>query len=67
MKYLGYALIAFGLADFGLSYADVDLWGEVIGVQLPEVIWQYSGIIEAAIGYGLVSLAGRGEGGGGEG
>ena len=60
MKYLGYALIAFGIADFGLSFADIDLWGGVIGVQLPEVIWTYSGMIEAGIGYGLVNLAGRG-------
>jgi hypothetical protein len=51
MKYIGYALIAFGIADFGLSYAGTDLWGEVIGVQLPEVIWAYSGMIAAAIGW----------------
>jgi len=57
MKYIGYALIAFGLADFGLSYGGTDLWGEVIGVQLPDVLWAYSGMIAAAIGYGVISLS----------
>jgi hypothetical protein len=57
MKYIGYALIAFVLADFGLSYGGTDLWGEVIGVQLPEVIWTYSGMIAATIGYGIISLS----------
>jgi len=59
MKYIGYALIAFGIADFGLSYGGTDLWGEVIGVQLPEVIWAYSGMIAAAIGYGFISFSSR--------
>lgn len=59
MKYLGYILIAFGVADFGLSYAGVDLWGEIIGIQLPEVIWAYSGIIAAGIGYALVNISAR--------
>jgi hypothetical protein len=54
MKYIGYALIA-----FGLSYSGTDLWGEVIGVQLPEVIWAYSGMIAAAIGYGIISFSSR--------
>jgi hypothetical protein len=57
MKYIGYALIAFGLADFGLSYGGIDLWGEVIGVQVPEVIWAYPGMIAATIGYGIISLS----------
>jgi len=59
MKYIGYALIAFGIADFALSYAGTDLWGEVIGVQLPEMIWAYSGMIVAAIGYGIINLSSR--------
>ena len=61
MKYLGFVLIAFGIADFGLSYAGTDLWGGVIGVQLPDAIWQYSGMIEVAIGYGILKLAGGSE------
>lgn len=60
MKYLGYVLVLFGFADFGLSYMGTDLWGEIIGVQLPEAIWQYSGMIEAATGFGIVGLANRG-------
>jgi len=57
MIYIGYFLIAFGIADFGLSYADTDLWGGIIGIQLPDIIWQYSSMIEAGIGFGLVNLA----------
>jgi hypothetical protein len=60
MKYIiGYTFIAFGIADFGLSYAGTDLWGEIIGVQLSEVIWAYSGMIVAAIDYGIINLSSR--------
>jgi hypothetical protein len=59
MNYIGYALIAFGLADFGLSYGGTDLWGEIIGVKLPEVIWAYSGMIAVAIGYGMIRFSSR--------
>ena len=61
MKIVGIIVIVFGIADIGISYLGVDLWGEYIGVELPELIWTYSGFIEVAIGYGLMKLAGKGQ------
>ncbi|MBS9777260.1 MAG: hypothetical protein KGV50_00725 [Gammaproteobacteria bacterium] len=52
---VGALLFIFGIVDFGGSYADFDLWGE-IGIQLPDVIWKYSAYIEMAIGAVLFSL-----------
>ncbi len=60
MKPLGYVLVVFGFADFGLSWVGVDVWGEIIGVQLPALLWTFSGMIEIAIGYGMVNLANAG-------
>jgi hypothetical protein len=34
--------------DFGGSWVGFDLWGS-IGIQLPEVLWNFSAIIEAGI------------------
>jgi hypothetical protein len=61
MKIVGIIVIVFGIADIGISYLGGDLWGEYIGVQLPDLIWSYSGFIEVAIGYGLMKLAGKGQ------
>ena len=45
------ALIAlFGITDLVGSFASLDVWGEWIGVQLPEIIWRYSAYIEIALG-----------------
>lgn len=63
MKIAGILLIALGVADIGGSYAGVDLWGEWIGVQLPEAIWSFTGYIELGLGYVLFKL---GSGGGEE-
>jgi hypothetical protein len=60
MKILAFIFIAFGLADVGLSWVDIDVWG-AIGVTLPDAIWSYSGFIEMAIGYGLLKLWGMGK------
>ncbi len=60
MKFSGYALVVFGFADFGLSWVGLDVWGEIIGVQLPQLLWTFSGMIEIAIGYGIVNLANGG-------
>ena len=34
MKILAFIIIAFGLADVGLSWVDIDVWG-TMGVTLP--------------------------------
>ncbi|MBL4790484.1 MAG: hypothetical protein JKY60_16065 [Kordiimonadaceae bacterium] len=60
MKYLGYILIAWGVADFGLSFMEIDLWGE-IGIILPDAIWSYSAYIAIAIGYALVKFDNKNE------
>jgi len=56
MKILGIFIIVFGLVDMIGSYADFDLWGGFLGVELPEIIWKFSAYAEIAIGYGLMSL-----------
>ena len=62
LKYLGYALIAWGVLDFGLSYAGTDVWLDWLGIQLPEAIWTYSGMIAVVIGYGVLKLTSGDEG-----
>ncbi|MCJ8299800.1 MAG: hypothetical protein MJK13_12835 [Pseudomonadales bacterium] len=57
MKILGIIIIAFGLVDLIGSYMEFDLWGGFIGVQLPDLLWQYSSYIEIAIGYLVMKFA----------
>ena len=57
MKILGVIIIAFGLVDLIGSYMSFDLWDGFIGVQLPDLLWQYSSYIEIAIGYLVIKLA----------
>lgn len=57
MKIIGIMLIAIGLVDLVGSYAEFDLWGGFLGVELPELLWQYSSYIEMLIGYGLYNMA----------
>jgi len=51
MKIIGIILIAFGLVDLIGSFADFDLWGGFIGVELPDLLWQYSAYLEMIAGY----------------
>ncbi len=55
MKIIGILLILFGAVDLIGSYADFDLWG-IIGIQLPDAIWQYSSYIELGLGFLLFNL-----------
>ena len=57
MKFLGIILIVIGLVDLGGSYMDFDLWGGFVGIELPELLWKYSGYIEIAIGGFLFNMA----------
>jgi len=61
MKIVGIIIIVFGVADIGLSWVGVDVWGNYIGIQLPDLIWTVSGYIEIAIGYGLMKLGEKGQ------
>lgn len=56
MKLIGGLIIAFGLLDLIGSFTGLDVWGEWIGVTLPEVIWKYTSFIEIGIGYALFNL-----------
>ena len=56
MKIIGGLLFAFGVADVVGSFAGVDVWGEWIGVQLPEAIWSFTAYIEMGLGYLLFRL-----------
>jgi hypothetical protein len=60
MKIIGIILIIFGLVDLVGSYMEFDLWGEFLGVQLPDIIWSYSSFIEIIIGYLLFNLGSKG-------
>lgn len=56
MKIIGIILIAIGLVDLVGSYAEFDLWGGFVGVELPELLWKYSSYIEMIIGYALYNI-----------
>ncbi len=55
MKILGMVIIAFGLVDLVGSYTGLDLWGK-IGIELPELIWQYSSFIEIGLGFFIMKI-----------
>ena len=56
MKIIGIILIAIGLVDLIGSYAEFDLWGGFLGIDLPEFLWNISSYIEIGLGYGIMSL-----------
>lgn len=56
MKIIGIILLAIGLIDLVGTYADFDLWGGFLGVNLPDVLWQYSAFIEIGLGYFIFKL-----------
>ena len=57
LKIIGAVIFLVGLADFAGSYMDFDLWGGFLGVQLPDLLWQYSAYIEMAVGAFLFSMS----------
>lgn len=59
LKITGIIVIAIGLIDLVGSYAGFDLWGEFIGVQLPEFLWKFSSYIEMGLGYGIMTLGSK--------
>ncbi len=62
MKIIGGLFIAFGVLDMIGSYTGLDVWGEWIGVQLPEIIWTFTAYIELGIGYLFINLGSRNAG-----
>jgi len=59
-QFIGLYLIAFGVVDFAGSYMNFDLWG-IVGVRLPDLLWQFSAYIEMGLGYFIMSLGDREE------
>jgi len=55
LKIIGALLFIVGIVDVGGSFMDFDLWG-TIGIQLPDVLWKYSGYIELILGGFLFNL-----------
>ncbi len=55
MKIAGIIVIVIGLIDLIGSYMSFDLWGGFLGIELPDMLWQYSSYIELGIGYFLFS------------
>ena len=52
---IGVLLGIFGIVDMIGSFANFDVWG-IMGITLPEIIWQYTAYIEMAAGYYLFKL-----------
>ncbi len=60
MKYLGYAVFAFGVVDAVGSWVGFDLWGST-GIVLPEMLWNISAYAEIALGYALLRFGSHDE------
>ena len=60
MKIAGILLIILGIADFGLSWIGIDLYGE-IGIQLSSTIYPYTPFIASGIGYAILSAGSAAE------
>lgn len=52
LKYIGYALIAWGFLDLALSWMETDLYWE-IGIELSDAIYPFTHWIAMGIGYVL--------------
>ena len=57
MTIAGIILIVFGVIDFGGSWFGFDLWGGFLGVDLPDLVWQFSAYAEIALGYFLMQMS----------
>jgi hypothetical protein len=60
MKIVGILLIIWGIADFGLSWIEIDLYWK-IGIQLPAAIYPYTAFIAMSIGYVIFAIPGPDE------
>ena len=59
-KIIGGVFIAFGAVDLLGSFLGWDVWGQWIGVQLPEALWRFTAWIEMGIGV-LIMRLGQGD------
>ena len=47
---IGAVIFFFGLADLLLSWVGIDLYGSVLGIHLPDFIWNFSYWVAMGIG-----------------
>ena len=62
MALLGLILIAFGITDFAMSWMGTDVWADWLGIELPDLLYRFSAIIEIAIGSQLLKMGDDAEG-----
>ena len=55
-KIVGGFLILFGIVDFGGSWVGFDIWWDLLGIYLPDILWYLSPWIEIGIGAYLMGL-----------
>lgn len=58
MKIVGILIILFGVVDLAGSFVGFDLWGGIIGINLPDLLWTYSAYIEIALGFVVMNYLG---------
>ena len=58
MKIIGIILILWGIADFGLSWMETDLYNE-IGINLPDWLYPFTAYIAMGVGYGIYALGSK--------
>jgi len=58
LKIIGGLIIAWGVLDFGLSWMNTDLYGE-IGIKVSESIYPYTAYIAGIIGWGVYALGNK--------
>jgi hypothetical protein len=58
LKIIGGLIIVWGGLDFGLSWMNTDLYGE-IGIKVSESIYPYTAYIAGIIGWGVYTLGNK--------
>ena len=58
LKIIGGLIIAWGVLDFGLSWMNTDLYGE-IGIKVSKFIYPYTAYIAGIIGWGVYALGNK--------
>ena len=58
LKISGGLIIAWGVLDFGLSWMNSDLYGE-IGIKVSEFIYHYTAYIAGIIGWGVYAIGNK--------
>ena len=53
LKIVGGILVLWAIADFGASFAGIDLWAQVFGIHLSGAFYEYSAYAALMIGLAL--------------